>query len=90
MHAARPKYIFQAGYEQIVTETEPQIRAMLAHCGLTFEPGCLNFWQTARPVQTPSAQQVRQPIFTSGLHQWRSYAPYLGELRNGLGELAEA
>jgi hypothetical protein len=42
-------------------------------------------------VRTPSSEQVRQPIFTSGLEQWRNYSKHLGPLREALGPgLAEA
>jgi hypothetical protein len=63
---------------------------MLDYCGLPFDPACLRFWETARAVQTPSAQQVRQPIFRDALEQWRHYAPWLGPLRDALGPLADA
>jgi tetratricopeptide (TPR) repeat protein len=86
--AILPGRIHTLPYESLVTDTEAEIRRLLAQCGLAFEPACLRFWETARPVQTPSAQQVRQPIFTTGLAQWRHYAPHLAPLRQALGDLA--
>jgi hypothetical protein len=64
------------------------VRALLAYCGLAFEEGCLRFWETERAVQTPSAQQVRQPIFRTGLDHWQHYEPWLATLRTALGPLA--
>jgi tetratricopeptide (TPR) repeat protein len=84
-----PGRVFQLRYEDLVAETEQQIRRLLEHCGLPFEPACLRFWETARPIQTPSAQQVRRPIAREGLTHWRHYEPWLGKLREALGDLAE-
>ncbi len=87
--AVLPGRVHRVSYEGLVTETEASVRALVAACGLAFEPGCLRFWETKRAVQTPSAQQVRMPIFRDGLDRWRRYAPFLGELRVALGPLAE-
>jgi tetratricopeptide (TPR) repeat protein len=87
--AVLPGRVHRVSYEGLVTETEASVRALVAACGLAFEPACLRFWETKRAVQTPSAQQVRMPIFRDGLDRWRRYAPFLGELRVALGPLAE-
>ena len=49
-------------YEALVAEPEAQIRALLAFCGLPFEPACLHFHTAQRAIRTPSALQVRQPL----------------------------
>jgi hypothetical protein len=58
----------------------------LAHCGLPFEPACLNFHQTRRAVRTASAEQVRQPLYGSGVGYWRHFAGELEPLRQALGD----
>ena len=80
-----PGLIHRVTYETLVTDTENQVRRLLEHCGLPFEPACLRFWETVRAVDTPSAQQVRQPISLGGLEAWRRYEPWLGPLRDALG-----
>jgi tetratricopeptide (TPR) repeat protein len=85
-----PGRILRVCYEDLVADTEGQVRRLLDYCGLAFEPACLRFWETPRSVQTPSAQQVRGPIFRSGIDLWRNYAPWLGPLREALGPFAEA
>jgi hypothetical protein len=75
-------------YEDLVENPEVQIRALLAYCGLPFEAACLSFHQNDRPVRTASSEQVRQPIFRGGLDQWRHFEPWLGPLREALGDLA--
>jgi tetratricopeptide (TPR) repeat protein len=85
-----PGSILHVSYPALVDDTETEIRRMLDYCGLPFEEGCLRFWQTDRAVLTPSAEQVRRPIFRDALEQWKNYEPWLGPLREALGDLAEA
>lgn len=80
-----PGKVLRVHYEDVVAELEPQVRRILEYCGLPFEAACLNFHQTERSVRTPSSEQVRQPIYESGLEQWRHFEPYLGPLKQALG-----
>ena len=87
--AVLPGKVLKVRYEDVVMDLETQVRRMLDHLGLPFEAACLNFHQSDRAVRTPSSEQVRQPIFKSGLNQWEHYAFHLGPLRDALGpELA--
>jgi tetratricopeptide (TPR) repeat protein len=87
--AVQPGRIHLVQYERLVTDNEAEIGRLLAACGLAPEPGCLRWWETARAVQTPSAQQVRRPVFREGLDHWRCYEAWLTPLRHALGPLAE-
>ncbi len=82
--AVLPGRVHRVDHEAMVDDTEAQVRALLAACGLAFEPACLRFWETERAVQTASSEQVRRPIFREGLDQWRHYAPWLEPLRSAL------
>jgi hypothetical protein len=62
------------------------VRRILDFCQLPFEAACIEFHKTQRTVRTPSAEQVRQPIFRDGLQQWRNYEPWLSGLENSLGQ----
>jgi tetratricopeptide (TPR) repeat protein len=84
-----PGKVHLAMYEEVVANTENQVRALLAHCGLPFEQACLQFYETQRPVRTASSEQVRQPIYSSGLDHWRNYEPYLAPLKDALGPVLE-
>jgi tetratricopeptide (TPR) repeat protein len=83
--AVLPGRILRVQYEEVVREPEANIRRLLAHCGLPFEPDCLNFHATRRAVRTASAEQVRQPLYTSGVGYWRHFARELEPLRRALG-----
>ncbi len=73
-------------YERLVTDTESEIRRMLAYCGLPFEEGCLRFWETDRTVSTPSSEQVRRPIYRDAVDGWRNFEPWLTPLKESLAE----
>jgi tetratricopeptide (TPR) repeat protein len=84
--AVLPGRVLRVQYEELVREPESNIRRLLEHCGLDFEPACLNFHATRRAVRTPSAEQVRQPLYSSGVGYWRHFARELAPLRHALGE----
>lgn len=85
-----PGRVHRVIYERMVEDTEGEVRRLLAHCGLPFEEACLRFFENERPVRTASSEQVRQPIYREGMDQWRHYAPWLGPLEQGLGEVLRA
>ena len=84
--AVLPGKVLRVQYEDVVGDLETQVRRILDHCALEFEPGCLSFYRTDRAVRTPSSEQVRQPIFQSGLDYWRNYESWLDPLKGALGE----
>ena len=81
-----PGAVLRVQHEDVVADLENQVKRMLDYLGLPFEPECVEFYKTKRHVRTPSSEQVRQPIYTSGLDQWRHYEPYLEPLKQALGE----
>jgi tetratricopeptide (TPR) repeat protein len=87
--AVIPGKVLCVHYEQMVQDPENTIRALLAHAGLPFEPACLNFHETKRAVRTASAEQVRQPLYSTGLGYWRNFERELEPLRKALGDAVE-
>ena len=79
-----PGRVCRVIYEDMVEDTEAQVRRLLDYCGLPFEAACLRFHETDRPVRTASSEQVRRPIFKEGLDQWRHFEPWLDPLRQAL------
>jgi tetratricopeptide (TPR) repeat protein len=84
--AVLPGKVLQVRYEELVRDPETHIRRLLSHCGLDFEPACLAFHETKRSVRTASAEQVRQPMYTSGIGHWRHFERELEPLRRALGD----
>jgi tetratricopeptide (TPR) repeat protein len=88
--AALPGRILRVQHEEVVDDVEANVRRILDFCGLEFEAGCVEFHKTARSVHSASSEQVRLPIYRSGVDQWRRYEPWLGPLKEALGALGAA
>lgn len=84
-----PGAVHRVIYERMVEDTEAEVRALLAYCGLPFEDNCLAFHRTERAVRTASSEQVRQPIFRDGTEAWKAFEPWLGELKVALGAVQD-
>ncbi len=79
-HEVLPGRILTVQYEDMVTDTERQVRRLLEYCELPWEDACLRFYETDRPVRTASSEQVRKPMYTSSVHHWRNFEQHLGPL----------
>ncbi|MDA1037926.1 MAG: sulfotransferase, partial [Proteobacteria bacterium] len=79
-----PGKIHRVNYESMISDTENEIKRLLKYCDLDFEDACLNFYENKRAVRTPSSEQVRQPIYTSGMNQWKNFEEWLIPLKNEL------
>ncbi len=79
-----PGRVHRVQYEALIADPEVEVRRLLAYCGLAFEPSCLRFYETDRPVRTASSEQVRQPLFTEGLDHWKNFEPWLEPLKRTL------
>ncbi|HMI20305.1 MAG TPA: sulfotransferase, partial [Sphingomonas sp.] len=82
--AALPGRVLRVEYEDVVADLEGSVRRILDHCALPFEANCLDFHKSKRSVRTPSSEQVRQPIFRSGLDQWTNFEAQLMPLKQAL------
>jgi len=76
--------ILEVCYEDLVNEPEKMSRRMVEFCGLNWDERCLRFHETKRDINTPSYQQVRQPIYTKSIDRWKNYKQHLGPLENAL------
>jgi hypothetical protein len=79
-HAVLPVVIHEVSYEEVVTDLESEARRLAAVCGMDWDPRCLDYYRTERPVGTASAAQVRQPIYTRSVERWRNYQIELASL----------
>ena len=81
------KDIYTVHYDNVINKTEETIRELIDYCELPFEKECLEFYNSSRPVKTPSAEQVRQPIYKSGLNYWKNYEKHLLPLKKIIDEI---
>jgi len=84
-----PGKIHRVIYEQLVADPEQEIRRVFEFLGLPFEDQCLRFHETERAVRTASSEQVRMPLYKTGVDHWRKFEPWLGPLKTALGQVLE-
>jgi tetratricopeptide (TPR) repeat protein len=84
-----PGRVMHLQYERLIRDPEESVRGLLEHCGLPFEAATLHFHENRRPVRTASAEQVRQPLYASGVGYWKRFARELEPLRASLGDCLE-
>lgn len=81
--------VLDVRYEETVADTEAQTRKILAFLGLDYEEGVLDFHRSGALVRTPSAAQVRQPVYGDAVRRWRRYRHRLAPLIDALGDVIE-
>ena len=84
-----PGRVLRVSYEAMVEDTENQVRRLLEYCQLPFEEQCLNFYENKRTIRTASSEQVRQPIYRSGMNQWQPFEQWLAPLQEALEPILE-
>jgi len=84
-----PEMIHRVVHERLVGDLEQEVRGLLAYVGVPFDGACLNFHETSRPVRTASAEQVRRPLQTDRLEEWKAYEAFLGPLKEALGPVLD-
>ena len=78
--------ILEVCYEELVEDTEGQIRRIIDFCGLEWDDRCLRYYEVDRKVMTLSSDQVRKPIFKTAVMRYKRYEEFLGPLKESLGE----
>ena len=67
-------------YAELVADQESWSRRMIEFIGLEWDPRCLEYYSTRRPVVTASNWQVRQPIYSSSVGRWQKYRKFIRPL----------
>lgn len=79
-----PGQILEVNYEQLILNHEIETRKIIKFIELEWDDRCLKFYKNKRDVNTPSYQQVRQPIYKSSMERWRNYEPFISDLIKAL------
>jgi hypothetical protein len=79
-HSRFPGRILDVHYDELAAEPERVAQAVLAHCGLPWLPKVIRVEARGGAVATASSAQVREPIHTRFVGQWRHYAPWLQKM----------
>jgi len=84
-----PGRVHRVIYENLVADPEAEVRRLLGFLGLPFEESCLRFHENERSAGTLSSEQVRMPLYKSGVGQWRPYEEKLAALKAALGPILD-
>lgn len=77
-------HLLEVAYEDVVEDTEGQVRRALEFLELPWDDACLAFHKSSRPVRTASVNQVRQPVYKTSRGRWHAHAANLGHLLQAL------
>ena len=83
-HERLPGKILTVHYEELVKDLRQQVGRLLDFCGLPMQEACVEFHRTARPIESASSEQVRQPVYDTAIDHWRNYEPHIAELVDAL------
>jgi len=75
-----PMNMLEVDYQDTVADIEATAHKLIAHCGLEWDPACIRFYESSRPVRTASLSQVRKPVYRGSLERWRSYEKSMGKM----------
>jgi tetratricopeptide (TPR) repeat protein len=81
-----PSRMIEVNYEKLTSDLEGQSRRLIEFLGLRWEPACMEFHLTERPVAIVSYWQVRQPLYQSSVGRWQKYEKHLSPLLAALSE----
>ena len=76
--------LIEVQYEDLATDPDPTIHALLERCGLQPEPPCFRPHEQGGVVTTLSQGAVRQPINRDAIETWKTYSDQLTVLRDAL------
>lgn len=83
-HQLMPGQIFDVSYSRLIHAPQTVAREILEHCGLAFEPACVDIRNNKTPVSTLSAEQVQGDIHQRAEGAAIHYASQLTALREVL------
>lgn len=84
-NALPPGAMLEIRYEDLIDDFESHARRLVAFAGLEWDPACLEFHRTRRPVRTASVAQVRRPIYNTSIGRWKGQEQRLKPLLDALG-----
>lgn len=76
-----PGRVLEVRYEDLIADQHGQTQRLLDHCELDWSDACLDFHANTAPVSTPSAAQVRRPIYSDSVARWKRHAEVLEPVR---------
>ena len=72
-----PNFVYNIKYENLILDTESEIKNLVHFCDLKWTDVCLNFHNNNRPIRTASDTQARSKIYNTSIDSWKHYKKYL-------------
>ncbi len=79
-----PNRLLTVQYEDVVRDTDANIRRILDFCDLEWHRDCEHYYEKRRRLGTASFNQANKPIYRSSVEKWRKYEPHLKPLIEAL------
>jgi len=76
--------IYDISYENLVTNQKVETEKVLKFLSLDWDDNCLQFNKNVSKVATLSTTQVRQPMYSTSVQQWKDFETYFPKLFNQL------
>ena len=74
-----PNFMYNLKYENLINNTETEVKNLLRYCELKWENKCLEFYNNKRIIKTASDTQVRSKIYNTSINSWKNYNKFLVE-----------
>ncbi len=74
--------IYDLKYENLVKNTDHEIKKLLKFCSLDWDENCLKHHENKRVIKTISFNQARRPIYSTSLKSYNGYENYLTALKS--------
>ena len=82
-----PNFIYDINYENLIANSEIEIKNLLNYCDLGWEKECLEFYKNKRPIKTVSASQARKSFYSTSVDSNKNYESFLPNLFSSLNSL---
>ena len=75
-----PNFIYDVKYENIINNSENEIKNMIKFCDLKWDKQCLSFNENKTAIKTLSVNQVRKKIYSSSVNSFDNYKKFSSDL----------
>ena len=82
-----PNFIYNINYENLISNSESEIKNLLDFCNLGWEKNCMNFYENKRAIKTVSSSQARKNFYTSSISSYKNYEQFLSKLYTSLDKI---
>ncbi len=82
-----PNPILTLRYEDLVINSEVELRKTLDFLGLAWEPSVMDHANSKNHSRTLSTAQVRAPLSQNAIGRWKTYKKYLDPLQSAVSDL---